>query len=101
LCACSNGSPNPAAAPSAAERLQVCTSISSLAGSIMTLRQNGALMSELMAKVDNEDPMLGPMTNELIALAYEKPRMSVEKNRERYVVDFQNKAFSGCMKEFR
>ena len=67
----------------------------------MTMRQYGSLMSDLMAKVDNSDPALGQLTNELISIAYEKPRMSAEQNRERYIVDFQNEAFSGCMKEFR
>jgi hypothetical protein len=115
LAACSPSSPAAQAAPSApsqqasetnstteqiakipmAERLQNCKSYSDLARTIMRGRQIGVDMAKVMEHATD------PAAQELVMIAYDRPRMNVEVNQEEMTNDFGNEAYLECAKAAR
>jgi len=68
-----------------------CTVIGTLAESIMTGRQNGVPMSRMMeVAADNE------LVRAIVIAAYDQPRMSVDRNVQRSIADFQNDVMLQC-----
>ena len=84
------------AAPVYADDVQFCTRFADVAGKIMEHRQNGVEMSAIanLFKTHPQRELVMKMATD----AYSRPRMRVEKNQKRYVVDFKNKYFLACMK---
>ena len=77
--------------------LDVCGELNNLARSVMNARQAGMEMRQLIQIVkDNE---AGELAIEIIIRAYEKPRYSVEKNKQNAIKDFQNEIYLQCIRE--
>jgi hypothetical protein len=89
--------PEPAVDPAALRKtqLELCKGFSELAGAIMKGRQEGVSMAKAMEISESET------TQQIIVLAYERPRMQTEENKARYVDDFGNDVYLQCVKEFR
>jgi hypothetical protein len=74
----------------------ICEQIAELAKSIMTARQKGVSMVEMMGV--GED---GSLTEVIVVDAYEEGRYRVEANQHRRVADFRDEWFMACYKEFK
>lgn len=85
----------------AQDKLAVCNSISSLAETIMKQRQNGAPMSEMMRIAGEAGGALGKVGEELVIMAYEKPRYRTENYQQRAIEDFRDSAHLECVKQAR
>ena len=68
-----------------------CEQIAELAKSIMTARQKGVSMVEMMG----ED---GSLTEVIVVDAYEEGRYRVEANQQRRIADFRDEWFMVCYK---
>ena len=68
-----------------------CEQIAELAKSIMTARQKGVSMVEMMG----ED---GSLTEVIVVDAYEEGRYRVEANQQRRIADFRDEWFMACYK---
>ena len=78
----------------AAEEEQAsCEQIADLAKSIMTARQKGVSMVEMMGV--GED---GSLTEVIVVDAYEEGRYRVEANQQRRIADFRDEWFMVCYK---
>ncbi len=64
-------------------------------------RQNGVAMSKIMDLAKASDPAISPILTQMVIDAYDMPRMSVERNRETAVRDFENETFLSCVKQTR
>lgn len=76
---------------------EICKSISGAAGHIMTSRQQGRPMAEVMdlvAKATKGDAL----SQRLVIDAYERPRMSVPKNQQTMISDFKSEVYLACIK---
>lgn len=83
----------------------VCSSISQLAQHIMTARQNGAPMSEMMGIVskfkidDKRTQAVGlDILREMVISAYDAPRFSGAKYQARQIQDFRDATYLACVK---
>ena len=74
-----------------------CDQLNIMAESIMGARQSGVEMRD-MIRITREENMPGYVT-EIIIRAYEKPRFSVEKNKQNAIKDFQNEIYLQCIRE--
>jgi len=77
-----------------------CTEIAELAKSIMSARQNGVPMVELVGAIKKSDTNEA-LRNFMFALAkhaYSYPHMSVKRNKQRYINEFQNEYYLACIK---
>jgi 3-oxoacyl-ACP reductase-like protein len=96
----------PAAAPAPAEpepsREEIratCKSYGEMARAIMKNRQEGAPMDDIIGIVtDGKNPEADRIGEQMVILAYEQPRMGVDKNKQREVDDFSNKVYLDCIK---
>lgn len=77
----------------AADKMQMCKTYSDLAETVMKARQAGVSMSRAMEVVSDD-----PAVRELVIMAYDEPRMSVEKNQQRSIEDFRDSAYLACIK---
>lgn len=75
-------------------RYSLCKQMSDVAGMVMENRQEGMLMSELMALADSS---FSGLLEDIASAAYSKPRFSTEKMQKRAIVDFQNDVYLGCV----
>ena len=86
-----------AAAPVLAE--DVCAALGTLAGGIMQQRQNGAAMSEMMARAasatDAPQPLLD-LTRALIIGAFNQPQWGSPENKAEAVTKFRNQVELEC-----
>lgn len=82
--------------PAHADDVKFCTRFADVAGQIMEHRQNGVEMSAI-ANLFKTHPQR-ELVMKIATDAYGRPRMQVEKNQKRYVVDFKNKYFLACLK---
>ena len=72
--------------------LSICTASSSLARTIMKVRQNGMdLSTALEAVSDNE------FAKAIVIDAYKKPRYSSEKYQKRAITEFGNENMIACL----
>ena len=85
-------------APSA-RKVQTCKTYSSLAKTIMSARQNGIPMADMMEKVAamDEDPVKN-LASLMVTTAYDTNRFSSEEYKQKAVSDFENTFFSSCIK---
>lgn len=74
---------------------ETCNSIGGVAELIMTRRQAGASMSQLMSHTDAD------FLHEIIIDAYKQPRYSTERMQRRVIAEFQDKWYLGCVMQFR
>lgn len=75
---------------------QKCKKIADMGSQIMTGRQAGAAMSQLM-EVPSEGK-LGDLLRSITIAAYEIPRYSSEDRKKQAVEDFHNEVYLGCIK---
>lgn len=73
-----------------------CASFEGMAESIMSARQAGASMSELMALFDNTTPQVQRIGYELVILAYRHPVYSTERLNQQQAREFAAQAASIC-----
>lgn len=87
------------AAPTATnEMIEKCSGISKLAEAVMTKRQEGVAMSDLMkAASDGAEP--DQLLVRMITAAYEKQRFRTPENKRREVEDFRDQLYLGCIKQ--
>ena len=76
--------------------LDLCDELNNLARSVMNARQSGMEMRQLIQIVKENDA--GELAIEIIIRAYEKPRFSVEKNKQNAIKDFQNEIYLQCIR---
>lgn len=89
-----------AAEPATKDMLEKCASISKLAEAVMTKRQDGVAMSELM-KVASDGPEPDQMLVRMITSAYEQRRYYTPESQKRSVEDFRDQFYLGCMQRFK
>ena len=75
---------------------RVCTSISNLARTVMTRRQQGAEMAELLRLADGNEVARG-----LVMDAYTHSRYQTESVRTRTIQEFGNSVHLMCLREFQ
>jgi hypothetical protein len=68
-----------------------CTGIGDLAETMMTHRQGGTAISELMPKLDGNEMFI-----KMLLGAYGEPRYSTEEYRQRSIDDFRSLWELGC-----
>lgn len=78
-----------------------CKVVSEYARTVMDGRQAGVPMSGVMDLVKDADPAIAPVMHQMIMDAYDRPRMSVEKNQQTATRDFENDAYLACLKGSR
>ncbi len=72
-------------------RQETCTRLSAIAEAVMTKRQDGAAMSELMGVADGEEVL-----SAIIVKAYKENRYSTAAMKKRVVDDFRDEYFLYC-----
>lgn len=87
------------AAPTATkEMIEKCAGISKLAEAVMTKRQDGVAMSDLMkAASDGAEP--DQLLVRMVTAAYEQTRFQTPENKRRKVEDFRDQFYLGCIKQ--
>lgn len=86
-----------AAEQSDKKRSVVCNSVYGLAGSIMTARQHGASMPDLMKiAIDNDSKM----SEEIVKEAFSISRFSTKSIQEEAISDFSNRWYLMCFNKF-
>ena len=78
-------------------KTDVCDQLNIMAELIMEMRQSGVEMRQLIRTVQDDEAR--ELTIEIIIRAYEKPRFSVEKNKQNAIKDFQNEIYLQCIRE--
>jgi len=79
-----------------AEKLKYCESISEASVSIMSLRQRGTLLSTIVSGIGYEG-----VNYDIAFVAYEKPLMDSEKEKEKAIVEFANFWYMVCLEALR
>lgn len=74
---------------------EFCASFSKLAGTVMSGRQNGILMSDAM-RLAGDSKMIQAMVSD----AYKQPAFSSTEYKEKAVREFTDQAYSICWKNF-
>lgn len=77
--------------PKAAE---LCPDIESFASTVMSTRQSGASMSDMMAAANGNE-----MLQKIVSKAFETPRFTTESVSRRATEDFANKIAAECYRE--
>jgi len=72
-----------------------CEELHELATSVMTARQNGAAMPELM-RIAGDNPLVRAIVQD----AYNAPRYSTNSVQQREIADFANTVYAQCIKHF-
>ena len=72
-------------------REETCKIIEKLAREVMTQRQDGRSMSDMMGSMGEER-----VTREMVLLAYKKPRYGTDEYIQKSITDFANKTASIC-----
>ena len=76
-----------------------CSAIGSLAETTMRNRQLGVPMEAMIRP--NADSFIEKFDQEIVIMAYERPRYSTEKMRTRSVEDFRDTIYLECVKKLR
>lgn len=83
----------------AANWYSTCQSVSELAESIMTVRQHGVPIYDAMKIVGMDDiDAINELSENLVLMAYERPRYSSEENQKNIIGDFRDSAYLMCAK---
>lgn len=94
----SNSSANPKSNVATPTSIELCTAISTLANSIMTKRQAGASMAEMMSATQAQDQSVREVSGRLVVAAFDLPRFSTPEVIDETVKDFENEVFLECIK---
>ena len=79
------------------KRSDFCNSVYGLAGSIMTARQHGGSMPDMMKiAIDNDSKM----SEEMVKEAFSKSKYSTESIQKEVIADFSNEWYLTCIKQF-
>ena len=76
-----------------------CNNISELARTIMTKRQNGVTMREMMNVEFNEK--VRELVHGLIIAAYDVAKFNSSEYKNKYINRFENEVYSMCIKEMK
>lgn len=87
--------------PSAKDKENFCSSVSSLSEKIMSNRQQGVAMSKMLEVGQGADPTLYDLAKSIVMAAYEKPRFHTKENIQRSIEDFRDEFFLACVKRFQ
>lgn len=77
-----------------AQAIATCKGISELATTIMTQRQNGTDMAQMMETAGGNQ-----LAQRIVVAAYDQPRMRVAQNQQVEIQDFANEAYLACLKD--
>lgn len=81
------------------EWLSICKSTAGGAKAIMSSRQRGASMPEMMDKVVRPaDPAIKDITKAFVIDAYNRPRYDTPEYQQKAILDFENYAYLTCIK---
>ena len=72
----------------------MCETLHSISTSIMTARQNSTAMTEVMKLTNGIEAV-----EQLVIIAYQQPRYSVEENRQNAISEFANDVYVACLVE--
>ena len=75
-----------------------CAFVGSVSGKIMTLRQNGSVVTDVIA-INNQFPEMSKLLNTITMIAFDVPVFSMESNKKEAVTEFQNQMYMTCMKQ--
>ena len=73
-----------------------CAALGAMAEDIMWIRQNGGVMSELIARVGHVD-----LFRQIVLDAYARPRWPSESFQKTEVENFRNEVEHSCFSDFR
>ena len=81
------------------EWMSICKSAAGAAKAIMTNRQRGVAMTEMMDKVVRPaEPAIKDIVKAFVIDAYSRPRYDTPENQQKSVLDFENSAYLTCVK---
>ncbi|RKG47245.1 hypothetical protein D7V64_17015, partial [Acinetobacter cumulans] len=81
------------------EWLAICKSSTGAAKAIMTNRQKGVSMTDMMDKVvQPADPAIKDVARALVIDAYSRPRFDTPEFQQKSILDFENSAYLACLK---
>jgi len=82
------------------KKLDVCLYPSNIAKAVMTRRQNGGSLSELMAKIPDlgMQPAIEDLAKKLAVAAYGVPVYSDEKLQQAAITEFESQTYLSCAK---
>ena len=81
------------------EWLAICKSSTGAAKAIMSSRQKGVSMTEMMDKVVRPaDPAIKDVARALVVDAYSRPRFDTPEFQQKSILDFENNAYLSCIK---
>ena len=82
------------------EDVSVCEAMGIIANRIMTDRQSGSTMSQMMRAINKAgDPSAQTLVKSLVIGAFEQPQMMTEENRAQMALEYQNAIELGCYKQ--
>lgn len=85
--------------PATASADAMCESLAELAKSVMTERQSGTPMVDIMKRVSNDST--AEIARGLIMMAYDRPAFSTEDYKQKEVVRFQDSVYLKCLRGSR
>lgn len=81
------------------EWLSICKSTASAANAIMSSRQRGVAMTEMMDKVVGlAEPAIKDIVKAFVIDAYNRPRFDSSEYQQKAILDFENYAYLTCVK---
>ena len=81
------------------EWMSICKSTAGAARAIMTNRQRGVAMTEMMDKVVRPaEPAIKDIVKAFVIDAYNRPRYDTPEYQQKSVLDFENHAYLTCIK---
>lgn len=75
---------------------QTCEMFNKIAEAVMTARQSGVALSDLMS--DFESITSDPYFSQMLIDAYDQPRFTTEEVQKRTIQEFANEHYSQCIK---
>ena len=83
-----------------------CEALSETAGSIMSARQAGVPLAQMMNMLTEKEPVGATEKDKryvegLVLQAYEQPRFNTEDDKNNSINDFQNTIYLRCAKMYR
>lgn len=79
---------------------EICGPIGELAATIMTARQNGASMSQMMGLARDVDPSIQGLVRALVTDSFDTPKYSSSEYRQDAISEFSNEMTAKCYSVF-
>lgn len=77
----------------------LCRSVESVAKTVMTARQNGRSMSDMMESTSKiQGAKIAEMAKSIVKTAYDKPRFTTEEHKQRAIENHGNEWAAQCWK---